>query len=255
MFKRLSLVLVAALSFSSQAAVVAYNGLGTGITGTTDPSAPVGDGAWSADTFGGAAPYSEYYFYFDFDTSTAEYFLGNLESVSFKTKKPTSGEQNDFFVQIYTTQDGISDGSWFGQRVTFDPRYAANINAPGNTWNTWSTNGTENILAVYDSANGFFGGYSGPTLAQLLDPAYTDDNVYSSSDVDYASEQILGIKIGTGSGWASSFEGSIDDVVFDFGNQGLLAFDLEPAEVSAPATLGLFGLGLLCALRTRKKIK
>lgn len=255
MIKQLGLLFAATLSLASQATVLTYDGLGTGLAGSVDSSAPLGNGAWTADTFGGTAPYSQYYFYFDFDTSTAEYLLGDLQSVSFKTNKPTSGEQNDFFVQIYTTQDGVEDGSWFGQRITFDPRYAANLNAPAGTWNTWSTSGPENVLAIYDSANNFFGGYNGPTLAELLDPAYQDDDLYSFSNVDYASEQILGIKIGTGSAWASSFEGSIDDVVFDFGNRGQLAFDLEPAEVSAPATAGMMALSLLYLFRLKRRAK
>lgn len=217
--------------------------VGNNLTEITDSSAPAGDGAWSASTLGNADSYSDYWLYFDDDTSTTEYTLGNLLSVSFETKKPLAGEQNDFFLQIYTTADGIEDGAgWFGQRVTFDPRYAANLNAPANTWNRWSTSGAENVLAIYDSAGGFFGGSSGPTLAQLLDPSFQDDGIYSKSNVDYASEQVRGIRIATGTAWASGFEGSIDNIALDFGNDGLLNFDLEATQVSAPTTFGLLGI-------------
>ncbi|WP_032097155.1 MULTISPECIES: hypothetical protein [unclassified Alteromonas] len=233
-------------SLGSNATILTLDGqtnAGNNLTEITDPSAPAGNGAWSASTLGDAGSFSDYWLYFDDDTSSTEYTLGNLLSVSFDTKKPLAGEQNDFFLQIYTTTDGIADGArWYGQRVTFDPRYAANLNAPADTWNSWSTSGTENVLAIYDSAGGFFGGYSGPTLAQLLDPSYQDDGNYSNSIVDYASEQVRGIRIATGTGWASSFEGAIDNISLDFGNDGTLNFDLEATQVSAPANLGLFGL-------------
>ncbi|MBC3765163.1 PEP-CTERM sorting domain-containing protein [Neptunicella marina] len=210
--------------------------------GQTTPAAPLGNSAWSATTFGNAGAYSEYYLYWDTDPSTTEYYLGDLISLSFDTLK-NSGV-NDFFIQIYTTVDGNHDGSgWYGQRLTFDPLYANNINAPANNWNTWSTLAGTNQLNVYDHQN--YGGYAAPTLAQLLDGSYVDDPFYTFDDIDYSREAIRGITIKTGSAWGTTFSGSIDNVNFDFGNKGQLQFDLEANSVPEPAMLVLFSLGLI----------
>jgi len=71
-----------------------------------------------------------------------------------------------------------------------------------------------------------------------------------------ANTAILGIEFGIGSGWNGSFSGAVDNVTFGFSGQST-TFNFEAAassEVPEPATLTLFGLGLLGlgALRRRR---
>ncbi len=248
-----TLLLACGLTTAAHATVVTLDNpdaaIGFGGEQTT-PAAPLGEGAWSSTTMTGDDTYSLQYLYWDTDTTTTEYYLGDLLSLSYQTLK-ASGE-NDFFIQIYTTIDLNNDGAgWYGQRLTFDPLYANNKNAPNDIWNTWSTSGSENQLTVYDHQN--FGGYDAPTLAELLDDTYTDNELYTFGNVDYAAEAILAISIKTGSGWAKNFAGSIDNVVLDFGEKGLMQFDLEPASVPEPSTFAVFALAFAGLVARRFK--
>lgn len=226
---------------SASAATIMLDEPGRGFTSSAMADAPLGNGAWSANTFGEPESYSQQYILWESSAADADYRLGDLMSLSFETLKP-SGD-NDFFIQIYTFKDGTNDGaSWYGQRITFDPLYAKNKNAPADTWNTWSTAEGENQLAIYDHQN--YGGYEAPTFAELMDENYSDDEYYTFPGVNYASEIIKGIVVKTGSGWANTFEGSIDNINLEFTGNRSLQIDLEPASVPAPSTFVLFVLAL-----------
>ncbi len=243
-FKSLTVCSVLLASHLSLATVITDDVLdpSSGLIGTFDPTAPVGDGAWTANTFGNPGSKSFQWLYWN-DTGS-EFTLGDLLSLSFDTNKPVESPNNDFYISIYTIADGTNDGaSWYGQRLAFDPFYASSVNGPANQWNTWSTSGSENMLSVYD--HGIDGGYSAPSLTDLLDGTYTDDDIYSFANVNYNSEKIRGISISTGSAWGNTYQGSIDNVNLDFGNAGSLSFDLEPTSVPEPSTLAIFALAMI----------
>ncbi len=242
--KYTAICLIVFASNSAKASVITSDvlTLSSGLEGTLDSSAPVGNGAWSATTFGGPAGAKSFQWLY-WNDNGSEFTIGDLISLSFETQKPVDSPNNDFYISIYTVADGVSDGSsWYGQRLQFDPLYASSINGPADVWNTWATNGTVNTLSVYD--HGIAGGYSAPSLSQLLDDNYNDDDLYSFSNVNYNNEKVRGISISTGSAWGNTFEGSIDNININFGNAGALNFDLEPASVPEPSSFAILLVGI-----------
>jgi hypothetical protein len=65
---------------------------------------------------------------------------------------------------------------------------------------------------------------------------------------------VLGLSVGTGSGWNGVYEGAVDNVSYRVGSGPATTFNFEVTEVSEPAALALFGIGLagLIGLRRRR---
>lgn len=165
-----------------------------------------------------------------------EVTLGEIESISYWTKKDTDHvtEPGDWYLQIYTKPyDGdISPASWYGERITAEPYFSVNLDAPVDTWNQWTTDDATNTLRFFDSALGYFGGYADPTW-----DTYVAGNALSGQPL--ATREILYVTIQTGSGWADGFEGQVDGLVIELtdDSNGTVNFEAEiPFEASLEIT-------------------
>lgn len=231
--------LTAGLAFTVNAAVITVteDNLVGAMTGVIDADAPLGKGA--LQTNGGG--FVEEYLYWN-PLGPVDYLLGDLQSVSFSTK---SDEINKFFFQIYTLQDGINDGSWYGQRITFDTANVFNKDEQLGAWNTWSTSASENQLMASDTVNNNFSP-SNLTLTDFL------NTTVEGGQTLYAEESIFAFKIGTSTS-SPGFIGAIDNLILDFGNKGTLQYDFEPTSVPEPETIMMLTLGLLGIVTKRRK--
>jgi hypothetical protein len=115
-----------------------------------------------------------------------------------------------------------------------------------NQWNTFATVAGVNQLTINDSVlAGNLGFYNQPTLANIQSgpvtwSAYTAGG--SSTPINYGSQNIEGIALATGSGWAAGFTGLVDDVNIN-SSQGNVQFDLEA--VPEPTTMTMIAGALL----------
>jgi len=156
--------------------------------------------------------------------------VGDIVSVSYATKKLTVPEGSadvDFGFYIYTEVDEDADSSWYGKRLTAEPYFAKDYDAPADQWNVWTTAGEKNVLTFYDTNNngGLHGTYTDPTLAELLAGPYTWPN---GKTVDYSSEKVMAFKFGTGSAWSAGFDGLLDSITIETTTKKV-TIDLEAA--------------------------
>lgn len=149
--------------------------------------------------------------------------LGDIRSLSYHTKKlgaPVNGSNApNIYVNVYTEPDGTDDdGSWYGRRLTLEPYFSRNLDAPADEWVQWSTDDGTNQLTVFDSFRsgvgfGFYGGQ--PTLSELTDGTFNWSDAKAGAEdreIDYASETVKYIVFDTGSGWADDYEGYLDSI-------------------------------------------
>jgi uncharacterized repeat protein (TIGR01451 family) len=158
--------------------------------------------------------------------------IDDIQSISYQTKKPTDQGSPDFFLVLYTVPDGNDDtSSWYGYRLNAEPYFSRNLNAPANSWNTWTTDNTTNQLTFFDSAKtGTYGFYGQPTLQDLQSGPInwsTYNSSYTNQDIDYGNETVKYISIQTGSGWSSTFTGYLDAITISLKNGTTATIDLE----------------------------
>lgn len=152
--------------------------------------------------------------------NAGEVTVDDLTHVSYHTKKATETSGSDpynVYLQLYTEQDGDDDkGSWYGYRITAEPYFAQDLDAPGGEWIEWSTSDGDNQLTFFDDAYVGFGFYGGqPTLDELQAGSIDWSDRKSgaqSTDIDYGQETIKYITFQTGSGYPDSFEAFLDTI-------------------------------------------
>ena len=174
--------------------------------------------------------------------------IGDINSISYSTKKSGDASSPDWFMQIYTNPYSGSPGSaWYGNRIQAEPYLASDLDAPGGQWNDWTTNGGTNSLNWGDSSNGDFG-------AGIGDWATLKDTSVLGGSGTYDDAGVLFFTFGTGSGWANGFDGQIGPitVIFNNGTGTIINFEASTPAVPGPAGLaGILGAGLLGRRRRR----
>jgi len=210
--------------------------------GTTNVVEVVGDGApgfaagsIAADGLGK----SEFYFY-PAQLFGKEVTLGEIESISYWTKKGDLHTVNpaDWFVNLYTKPyvGDVSSASWYGERIGTEPYLSAALNAPINTWNNWTTDGSENKLRFFEST----AGAPGANFGSYVDPDWSTFVAGNSlSGASYASRELLSVSVQTGSAWADGFFGQVDGLTVTLTDNtvGSVNFEAEiPFEASIVIT-------------------
>ena len=227
---------------------------------TTSSQAAIGTGAWQAN----GTAVSQYYLYASTiigGNSTTELGLGQLtvsqlSSLSLSTflTPAQAASAPNWFLSIYTAPYTGGEQSWYGNRLILEPYLAANYSNPGNQWNTFSTALGTDQLRIDDTAlSTSLGFYGEPTLANVQSGPITWSTYFtggSSTPINYANQNIEGIVLSTGSGWAAGFNGLVDNVNINT-SQGNVQFNLEA--VPEPTTLALLGLGLAGLVLIRKR--
>ena len=204
---------------------------GTGMTATTDQHAS-GAGSWHYVKPGGVNKASLYV-----DPATdfggATFTVADIESISYKTMNHANPMPVDFYLTIYTA--GTAHG-WYEQRLTAEPYFKAGAPyAPVlDTWQTWTTTGTE-ALRIHDSNNcGSYGFYGAPTLQQIQAgainwstwPSNPTKATSNTNPIDYSTQQVKYLTFESGSGWAS-FDGYLDSITVTLKNGTTYDVDLE----------------------------
>ena len=174
--------------------------------------------------------------------------IGDIDSISYSTKKSGGASSPDWFIQIYTDPYSGSPGSsWYGNRIQAEPYLASNLDAPGGQWNDWTINSGTNSLNWGDSSNGDFG-------AGLGDWATLKDTSVLDGSGTYGEAGVLFFTFGTGSGWANGFDGQIGPITVTFNNGTGTIINFEASTPVVPGPAGLAGLlGLVVVGRRRRR--
>ncbi len=174
--------------------------------------------------------------------------IGDINSISYSTKKSGDAGSPDWFMQIYTNPYSGSPGSsWYGNRIQAEPYLASNLDAPGGQWNDWTTASGTNSLNWGDSSQGDFGAGLGSL-----------DTLKSASVLDgsgtYGDAGVLFFTFGTGSGWSNEFDGQIGPITVTFTNGTGTIINFEASTPVVPGPAGLAGLlGLAVVGRRRRR--
>jgi parallel beta-helix repeat protein len=168
--------------------------------------------------------------------SLGSFTIADIKSFSYVTKNGGTPSNVDFYINIYTQPYPGGDATWYGNRLTAEPLYANNYNAPISTWNTWTTDSGTNQLTLFDGNHGPTGFYGAPTLADIQTGPIKWSDWVSSGDttsIDYTSQTVKYIVLATGSAWASVFEGCVDALTIELNTGSSLTIDLEhhPSEI------------------------
>ncbi len=201
----------------------------SGVTGDY-PAAMWGNGSWQANGTAYTKLYLPPHLIFGRDIS-----IGELAGISYWTKKSSSHTVSapDWYFQMYTNPYSGSPGSsWYGNRINAEPYFSEELVETPGAWTKWQTElGLNNRLRFYDSSSGYFGSYTDGFLSDL------------TSDVNYQSQTIMYLVVGTGTGWAAGFDGYIDGLQIELTNGDIANINFEP--VPEPGTFILLGLGIL----------
>jgi len=169
--------------------------------------------------------------------SLSSFTIGQIDSISYVTKNSGTPANVDFSLNIYTLPYSGGDSTWYGNRLSAEPLYSNNYNAPANQWNIWSTGGGTNQLKFYDSNHTVAGFYNGPTLADVK-AGVLDWGTYptsgSTDTIDYSTQTVKFIVFvtSTGGNW-TTFNGFLDKLIINLTNGASITIDLEglPVEV------------------------
>lgn len=174
--------------------------------------------------------------------------LGEIASMSYWTKKDTTHVENagDWYLQIYTKPFENSPGSgWYGYRVTSEPYFSMNLTETPGSWTQWMTGGTTtpNSLRFFDSAPGYYGGYTDPLWADFLALAAEDADGLTRDNLLLADQEILYVTVATGNPWADGFEGLLDGLSFNMTSQETFGINFDAAPVPEPSSIFLLLAG------------
>lgn len=159
-----------------------------------------------------------------------EITVGDLADVRITTKHPT-GQRPRFYVYIYTQPDGSDDGAiWYGRSLVGFTGYATPLDAPDDTWTTFSVAGDTNQLVFWDNDDddaGELDGVTLDTLRQMGGYAWSDDT--DAVAREYRTEVVKYIALQTSSGTGTvDFDGLVDELVIELDDGRSLTLDLEP---------------------------
>ena len=163
--------------------------------------------------------------------SLGSFTIAQIASISYVTKNSGTPANVDFGLNIYTMPYTGGGSTWYGNRLSAEPLYSNNYNAPVNQWNTWSTGSGTNQLTFYDSNHTVAGFYNGPTLAVLQAGALNWGSYPTSGStniIDYSSQTVKYIVFvtSTGENWAA-FDGFLDAMTINLTTGASITIDLE----------------------------
>ena len=156
--------------------------------------------------------------------------IGELAKITYYTKKGGPQGDPDWYINIYTMPYTGGDSSWYGNRLTTEPLYSNNLNAPAGQWNQWSTDAGNNQLTFFDSNHTVYGFYGGPVLGDVTSgPVNWGDYPTSGSTdvIDYSTQEIKYIVLATGNTWANGFDGFVDAIRIELTDASWVLLDLE----------------------------
>jgi len=231
------IVLLILVGFAEPASAVDYNltfggayAAGSAATGTTAQSF-LGSGSWFKTL--PVSPVVE--LYIDPVSQLGGGFtVGQIQAIRYRTLNDgTNPSGVDYFLKIYTVPYTGGDATWYGNRLNAEPLYSNAYAPAANVWVPWDTNPGTNQLVFFDGNHTTNFGFSGgPTLQDLTAGPITWSsypNAGAGSDttpIDYASQPVEYLVLGTGSGW-SSFTGYLDAIEIDLTNGDTYTIDLE----------------------------
>ena len=180
-----------------------------------------------------------------------EVTIGEIKSISYQTNKDAGQTTVDWRTTIYTTPgDKIADpndtatgtgdrASWYRNRLQSFPQQSDGLNAPANTWNTWTTDDTANQMIFETNRTGF-------TANDIQWSDLTAGTVTrGASTWDFSGEEIMMLDLtlgaNTGGGTAAS---ALDGFRIELVN-GDVAFVNAVPEPTGLALIALGGIALL----------
>jgi hypothetical protein len=178
-----------------------------------------------------------------------------VQSFSWYTHKPDAFNNPDWYVNIWLDASGDPTTDASSRDVAFlsgEPYWSSNSGSyASNTWIQWTADQTAGgsfeinfTEPGYACTNFGPGGSVLPSLDELVTGSYTWSGVPGNNflpgcntvsdpvntTINYADMPVLGISIATGSSWADTFDGYVDDFVIELDNNGAtdtLVFDFE----------------------------
>jgi len=178
--------------------------------------------------------------------------IGDIAEISYYTKKPLTHavDPSDWYLVLYTQPYTGSPGSgWYGNRIGTEPYFSANLNAPADTWNLWTTADADNQLRWFDSSGGYFGAYTDPFFDD-----FKAQPVLNRSTSTYAAESIKYFTVvSAGTTWMDGFEGQVDGLTITLTDGPVARVNFEP--VPEPVTLAglVLGVGSLVGYVRRRR--